>query len=200
MRQTVDGWVATLFMVNQQEERTLAASRRMRFGCSSPKSVCMESNGSRSSFSAKTRRQIFEDGSADPRRNRNAGDALPSPARVRCRPWNFGAFHLAEPLAERATQVETEWVPCSKCLSKPHVPPKMKKSRRSDDGHEDAGRLPKDELIASLRILRRPTAHGSSRSGQVDLPSEKLEGHEETAKRAVVLAHGRSNASRPTSI
>ena len=94
---------------------------------------------------------------------------------------------MPEPLAERATAVETEWAPISE------VPQQTPRSE-SDDSNlhgltldmKTLAEIPKSELIASLRRIE--IAYGiwiEAEKAKIANPSEKLIGHEGAAKRAV---------------
>ena len=94
---------------------------------------------------------------------------------------------LPEPLAERAMMVETEWVP------KFEVPQQTPRSEADDENlagltmdMKALTELPKEGLIASLRHIE--TAYRvwiKIEEAKLQLPPEKLEGHEEAARRAV---------------
>src|SRR5262249_24374754 len=94
---------------------------------------------------------------------------------------------LLQPSAERAVQVETEWIPCSEGP--------QQTARSEDDDENLAGmtldmkmlaELPKQGLIASLRQIE--TAYGiwiNAEQAKLTVATEKLVGHEGAAKRAV---------------
>src|SRR5262249_49477994 len=94
---------------------------------------------------------------------------------------------LPEPLAERATMVETEWAPVSA------VPQQTPRSEADDKNLEgltlDMKRLaemPKPELMASLRRIE--TAYGiwiQAEKNKVANPAEQLAGHQAAAQRAI---------------
>lgn len=94
---------------------------------------------------------------------------------------------LPEPLAERATAVETEWIP------RFEVPQQTPRSQADDENLSGLtldmkvlAELPKQELIGTLRRIE--TAYGiwiEAEQAKLTLSSEKLEGHKDAATRAV---------------
>ena len=94
---------------------------------------------------------------------------------------------LPEALAERATRVETEWVP------RFEVAQQTARSEADDKNligltmdMKILAELPKEELITTLRHIE--TAYGiwiKAEENKLSLPSEKLAGHEDAARRAV---------------
>jgi hypothetical protein len=94
---------------------------------------------------------------------------------------------LPEPLAERATIVETEWAPVGE------VPQQTPRSQ-DDDANlngltldmKSLAELPKAELLASLRKIE--VAYSiwiAAEKAKIANPAEKLAGHETAAQRAV---------------
>src|SRR5262249_43647507 len=94
---------------------------------------------------------------------------------------------LPAPSAERAVQVETEWIPCSEVS--------QQTARSEDDDKNLAGltldmktlaELPKEELITSLRHVE--SAYGlwiKTEQAKLAIPAEKLAGHEKAASHAI---------------
>jgi hypothetical protein len=188
MRLTPDGWVVALFMVNQQPERTGRGEPKDEVWVFQPKlrvrgvegqPIFVQRKGAKADLSK-----------MDPL-TREESETLEMLYRHQ-REFAVGhgiAVHatLPEPLAERATQVETEWVP------RFEVPQQTPRDAADDenlsgvvmDMKELAG-LPKPGLIASLRHIE--TAYRvwiRMESAKLTLPSEKLGGHEDAARLAV---------------
>jgi hypothetical protein len=94
---------------------------------------------------------------------------------------------LPEALAERAIQVETEWVPSFE------VPQQTPRSEADDENlagltldMKQLAEPPKAGLIASLRHIETDyRVWIKAEEAKLTLPSEKLAGHEEAATRAV---------------
>jgi hypothetical protein len=94
---------------------------------------------------------------------------------------------LPEPLAERAIQVETEWVPMFE------VPQQTPRSALDDENlsgltldMKALAELPEDGVVASLRYVEIAyRAWIKAEAAKLSLPSEKLEDHQEAARRAV---------------
>lgn len=188
MRLTADGWVVTLFMVNQQEERTRRGEPKDEVWVFQPKlrvhgteqqPVFVQRKGTKANLSK-----------MDPL-TREESETLEMLYRHQ---REFAVGHgisvhatLPEPLAERATQVETEWVP------RFEVPQQTPRSAADDENLDgvvmdmkDLAELPKSGLIASLRHIE--TAYRvwiKMEAAKLSLPAEKLAGHEDAAKRAV---------------
>jgi hypothetical protein len=111
------------------------------------------------------------------------------------------AVHATLPaaLAERATQVETEWVPCFE------VPQQTTRSA-ADDANlagltldmKDLAELPKADLIANLRLIAAAyQALITAEAAKLTVPAERLADHQDAAQRAVVgcqRAHERITA------
>lgn len=188
IRSTVNGWVVTLFMVNQQEERTRRGEAKDEVWIFQPR-IWVHSAEHQPIFVQ--RKNIKADLSKMDPLTREESETLDMLYRHQ---REFAVGHgisthatLPDPIAERATQVETEWVPTFE------VP--QQTARSADDDEQLAGltmdmkalaELPKDGLIASLRHIE--TAYGlwiKSEEAKVDRPAEKLEGHNAAAKRAV---------------
>ncbi len=94
---------------------------------------------------------------------------------------------LPEPLAERAITVETEWVPQFEVAQQ---------TARSDADDENLvsltldmkilAELPKQDLISTLRHIE--TAYGiwiKAEQNKLTLPTEKLAGYDDAARRAI---------------
>ncbi len=187
MRLTVDGWVVTLFMVNQQEERTRRGEPKDEVWVFQPK---VRVHGSPGESIFVQRKSAKADLSRMDPLTRDETETLEMLYRHQ---REFAVGHgisvhstLAEPLAERAIQVETEWVPTFE------VPQQTPRSA-ADDANlsgltmdmKALAEVPKNELITSLRYIEMAyTAWIKIEAAKLTLPSEKLEGHEEAAKRA----------------
>ena len=201
MRLTADGWVVTLFMVNQQEERTRRGEPKDEVWVFQPK---LRVHGSSQAPIFVQRKSAKADFSRMDPLTREETETLEMLYRHQ---REFAVGHgisvhstLPEPLAERASQVETEWVPMFE------VPQQTPRSAADDENlagltldMKALAELPKDELIISLRYIE--TAYRAwikIEAAKLTLPSEKLEGHEEAAKRAVSFLHAstRTHQSR----
>lgn len=188
VRQTDDGWVVTLFMVNQQEERTRRGEPKDEVWVFQPK---LRVHGSDSQPIFVQRKSAKADLSKMDPLTREESETLEMLYRHQ-REFAVGhgiAVHatLPEPQAEQATQVETEWVP------RFEVPQQTPRSAADDENLDgvvmdmkELAELPKSGLIASLRHIE--TAYRvwiKMEAAKLTLPTEKLAGHEEAAKRAV---------------
>lgn len=188
MRQTAEGWVVTLFMVNQQEERQGRNEPKDEVWVFQPK---LRVHGAEQGPIFVQRKGAKADLSKLDRLSREETETLDMLYRHR---REFAVGHgisvhatLPEPYAERATQVETEWVPS---FELPQQTP-----RSADDDENLAGltldmkelaELPKTGLIASLRHIE--TAYRiwiKTEEAKLSLPAEQLAGHEKAAKRAI---------------
>jgi Helicase conserved C-terminal domain len=188
MRLTADGWVVTLFMVNQQEERTRRGEPKDEVWVFQPK---LRVHGSNREPIFVQRKSSKADLSRMDPLTREETETLEMLYRHQ---REFAVGHgisvhstLAEPLAERAIQVETEWVPM---FEVPQQTPRSAADDKNLSGltmdMKALAELPKDELIVSLHYIE--TAYRAwikIKAAKLTLPSEKLEGHEEAAKRAV---------------
>jgi hypothetical protein len=188
MRSTADGWVVTLFMVNQQEERKGRNQPKDEVWLFQPK-LRVHGVGGLSIFVQ--RKNAKADLSRMDPLTREETETLEMLYRHQ-REFAVGhgiSIHatLPESLAERATMVETEWVP------KFEVPQQTPRSEADDENlagltmdMKALTELPKAGLIASLRHIE--TAYRvwiKTEETKLQLPPEKLEGHEEAARRAV---------------
>lgn len=188
IRSTADGWVVTLFMVNQQEERTRRGEPKDEVWVFQPK---LRVRGTEHQPIFVQRKNAKADLSKMDPLTREESETLEMLYRHQ-REFAVGhgiSVHATLPaaLAERATQVETEWVPM---FEVPQQTP-----RSADDDENLAGltmdmkalaELPKAGLIAGLRHIE--TAYQvwiKAEEAKLTLPVEKLVGHEEAAKRAV---------------
>ncbi|WP_446811556.1 DISARM system helicase DrmA [Methylomonas sp. 2BW1-5-20] len=188
IRSTADGWVVTLFMINQQEERKGRNEPKDEVWVFQPK-LKVYAADSQPIFVQ--RKNVKLDLSKMDPLTREESETLEMLYRHQ---REFAVGHgisvhasLAEPLAERAIQVETEWVPCFE------VPQQTPRSAADDENlaglsmdMKALADLPKEGLIASLRHIE--TAYRvwiKAEANKLTLPSEKLDGHEETARRAV---------------
>lgn len=188
MRLTADGWVVTLFMVNQQEERKRQGEPKDEVWVFQPK---MRIHGIEGQPIFVQRKNTKADLSKMDPLTREETETLEMLYRHQ-REFAVGhgiSIHstLPEPLAERAIQVETEWVPTFEV--------QQQTPRSADDDNNLVGltmdmkelaELPKDELIASLRHIE--TAYEiwiKMEAAKLTIPSERIKGHEEAAKRSV---------------
>ena len=188
MRLTADGWVVTLFLVNQQPERTRRGEPKDEVWVFQPK---LRVRGTEGQAILVQRKTLKADLSKMDPLTREETETLEMLYRHQ---REFAVGHgisvhasLPESSAERAVQVETEWVPCSE------VP--QQTARSEDDDENLAGltldmktlaELPKEGLIASLRHIE--TAYRiwiKAEQAKLTLPAEKLAGHENAAGRAV---------------
>ncbi len=188
MRLTADGWVVTLFMVNQQVERKNRNEPKDEVWVFQPK-LRVHGTGQQPMFVQ--RKSAKADLSKMDPLTREESETLDMLYRHQ---REFAVGHgisvhatLPEPLAERAHQVETEWLPSFE------VPQQTPRSAADDENlvgtvldMKDLAELPKAGLIASLRRIEM--AYGvwiKAEEAKLTLPSEKLAGHEDAAKRAV---------------
>jgi len=187
-RQTADGWVVTLFMVNQQEERTRRGEPKDEVWVFQPK---LEVHGHENQPIFVQRKNAKADLSKMDPLTREESETLEMLYRHQ---REFAVGHgisvhatLPEPLAEHATQVETEWVPR---FEVPQQTPRSVADDENLDGvvmdMKELAELPKPGLIASLRHIE--TAYRiwiKMETAKLSLPAEKLSGHEDAANRAV---------------
>ncbi len=188
MRMTPDGWVVTLFMVNQQEERTRRGEPKDEVWVFQPK---LRVHGADARPIFVQRKSAKADLSKMDPLTREESETLEMLYRHQ---REFAVGHgvsvhatLPEPQAERATHVETEWVPMFE------VPQQTPRSAADDQNlvgltmdMKALAELPKADLIAGLRNIE--TAYGiwiKVEAAKLTLPAEKLQGHEDAAKRAV---------------
>lgn len=188
MRLTSDGWVVTLFMVNQQEERKRHGEPKDEVWVFQPKLRVHGHEGQPIFVQRKSARADLS--KMDPL-TREETETLEMLYRHQ-REFAVGhgvSIHttLPGPLAERATQVETEWVPNYE------VQQQTPRSAMDDENlvgltmdMKELAELPKPSLIASLRHIE--SAYGvwiKTEEAKLLLPGERLKGHEDAAGRAV---------------
>jgi len=188
MRLTADGWVVTLFLVNQQAERTRAGEPRDEVWLFQPKLRVHGVDGEPIFVQRKSAKADLS--KMDPL-TREETETLEMLYRHQ-REFAVGhgiSIHatLPEPFAERATQVETEWVPQFE------VPQQTPRSADDDENlngvvmdMKELAELPKPGLIASLRHIE--TAYRvwiKMEASKLTLPAERLAGHEDAAQLAV---------------
>ena len=189
IRATADGWVVTLFIVNQQEERKARGEPRDVVWVFQPKlRVHASAEGQPVFVQRKNAKSDLSKMDALTREETETLEMLYRHQR------EFGVGHgvsvhstLPEPLAERATQVETEWVP------KFDVPQQTPRSAADDENltgltmdMKALAELPTAGLIANLRHIE--TAYRvwiKAEEAKLSLPMEALAGHEGAAQRAV---------------
>ncbi len=187
MRSTADGWVVTLFMVNQQEERKRQGEPKDEVWLFQPKLRIHSAEGQPVFVQRKSAK--IDLSKMDPL-TREETETLEMLYRHQ-REFAVGhgiSIHatLPEPLAERATQVETEWVPTFE------VPQQTPRSAADDENltgltmdMKDLAELPKPELIFSLRQIE--TAYEiwiKMEAAKLTIPGERLKGHEYAVKRS----------------
>src|ERR1035437_6014073 len=188
MRLTKDGWIVTLFLVNQQPERTRRGEPKDEVWVFQPK---IRVHGTEGQSIFDQRKGVTADLSKMDRLTREETETLEMLYRHQ-REFAVGhgiSIHatLPEPLAERATAVETEWIP------RFEVPQQTPRSQADDENligltldMKVLAELPKQELIGTLRHIE--TAYGlwiEAEEAKLTAPSEKLEFHQDAAKRAV---------------
>jgi hypothetical protein len=188
MRQTEHGWVVTLFMVNQQAERKGRNRPKDEVWVFQPK---LRVHGVEQQPIFVQRKGAKADLSKLDRLSREETETLGMLYRHR---REFAVGHgisvhatLPEPCAERATQVETEWVPNFE------LPQQTPRSETDDENlagltldMKELAELAKAGLIASLRHIE--TAYRiwiKAEEAKLNVPSEQLAGHETAAKRAI---------------
>jgi len=188
MRLTSDGWVVTLFMVNQQEERTRRGEPKDEVWVFQPKVRVHGSNQEPIFVQRKSAKANLSRMDSVTREETETLEMLYRHQR------EFAVGHgisihstLGEPLAERAMQVETEWVPM---FEVPQQTPRSASDDKNLSGMtldmKELAELPKEGVVASLRHIEAAyRAWIKMEAAKLTLPSEKLEGHEEAAKRAV---------------
>lgn len=187
IRSTADGWVVTLFMVNLQEERKGRGEPRDEVWVFQPK---LRVHGAEGQPIFVQRKNAKMDLSKMDALTREETETLEMLYRHR-REFAVGhgiSIHstLPEPLAVRASQVETEWVP------KFDVPQQTPRSAEDDENlagltmdMKALAELPTAGLIASLRHIE--TAYRvwiNAEEAKLSLPMEALLGHEDAAHRA----------------
>lgn len=188
MRSTSDGWVVTLFMVNQQEERQRRGEPKDEVWLFQPK---LRVRGIEHQPIFVQRKNAKADLSKMDSLTREETETLEMLYRHQ---REFAVGHgisvhatLPEPLAERATVVETEWVPSFE------VPQQTPRSAADDENltgltmdMKVLSEQPKEDLIASLRHIENAYQIWISiEQAKLTLPSEKLAGHEAAAKQAI---------------
>ena len=188
MRLTADGWVVTFFLVNQQPERTRRGEPKDEVWVFQPK---MRVRGTEGQPIFVQRKGVKADLSKMDPLTREETETLEMLYRHQ---REFAVGHgisvhatLPEPLAERADQVETEWIP------KFEVAQQTPRSAADDENltglildMKTLAELPKEELIDTLRHIE--TAYRlwiMAERAKLTLPSEKLAGHQDAAQRAV---------------
>ncbi len=188
MRLTSDGWVVTLFMVNQQEERQRRGEPKDEVWLFQPK---LRVRGAEHKPIFVQRKNAKADLSKMDALTREETETLEMLYRHQ---REFAVGHgisvhatLPKPLAERATFVETEWVPSFE------VPQQTPRSAADDENLSGVTmdmkvltEQPKQDLIASLRHIENAYQIWIRiEQAKLTLPSEMLAGHEAAAKQAI---------------
>lgn len=188
MRRTADGWVVTLFMVNQQQERSRRNEPKDEVWVFQPK---LHVHGVQHQPIFVQRKDFKADLARMDPLTREETETLEMMYRHH---REFAVGHgisvhatLPEPLAERATEVETEWVP------RFEVPQQTPRSPTDDENligvvmdMKELAELPKPSLVAALRRIE--AAYGiwiRVESSKVNLPEERLAEHKGAAHRAI---------------
>src|SRR5579872_6163208 len=188
IRHTSYGWVVTLFLVNQQEERKGHNEPKDEVWVFQPK---LRIRGTESEPIFCQRKNAKADLSKMDPLSREEMETM---AMLYRHHREFAAGHgvsvhatLPQPLAERATAVETEWVPISEVA--------QQTPRSEEDDANLSGlvldmkllaEMPKPQLISSLRKIE--LAYGlwiEGEKAKLTNPQEKLVGHEAAAQRAI---------------
>lgn len=178
-------WVVTLFLVNQQAARKQKRDEAWVF---QPK---IRVRGINNEPIFVQRKALKGDLSKLDPLTRDESETLDMLYR---RQHEFAVGHgiavhatLPEPLADRATQVETEWAPSFEVA--------QQTPRSAADDPNLSGltldmkaltEMPKDELLANLRIIAK--AYGvwiQAETAKLSAPGEKLEHHQKAAQRAI---------------
>lgn len=187
-RKSAGGWVVTLFMVNHQEERKRRGEPKDEVWVFQPK---LRVHGTDGQPIFVQRKNLKLDLSKMDPLTREESETLDMLYRHQ---REFAVGHgvsvhatLPEPLAERATQVETEWVP------RFEVPQQTPRSAADDVNlagltldMKALAELPKDALIANLRLVE--VAYRiwiDAEAAKLTLPAEQLGNHQAAAQRAV---------------
>ena len=188
MRRTSHGWVVTVFLVNQQEERKRQHEPKDEVWVFQPK---LRIHGVKNEPIFVQRKEAKADLSKMDPLTREEAETMAMLYRDH-REFAVGhgvSIHatLPERWAERATAVETEWAPISE------VPQQTPRSEADDSNLQgltldmkNLAEMPKPELIASLR--RVEIAYGlwiEAENSKIANPREKLTEHEAAAVRAV---------------
>lgn len=188
MRLVADGWVITLFMVNQQQERQRHGEPKDEVWVFQPKLRVHGAQQQAIFVQRKNAKANLDKMDPTTREETETLDMLYRHQR------EFAVGHgvavhatLPAPLAQRATQVETEWVP------RFDVPQQTPRAPADDENlagvvmdMKELAELPKIGLIASLRHIE--TAYRiwiKMEEAKLTLPAEQLAGHEDAAQRAI---------------
>jgi len=187
MRLSSDGWVVTLFMVNQQEERQRRGEPKDEVWVFQPK---IRVHGTDHQPIFVQRKNAKADLTKMDPLTRDETATLEMLYRHQ---REFAVGHgisvhatLPESMAERAVQVETEWIPQFE------VPQQTPRSAEDDENlagvvmdMKKLAELPKPALIASLRNIEKAYRIWiNAEAAKLSLPAELLDGHEEAAQRA----------------
>ncbi len=188
IRKTAYGWVVTIFLVNQQEERKGNRDPKDEVWLFQPK---LRVRGVDHEPIFIQRKEIKADLT---RMDPLTREEMETMAMLYRHHREFATGHgvsvhamLPEALAERATMVETEWAPVGE------VPQQTPRSQ-DDDANLNGltldmkalAELPKAELLESLRKIELAYAIWiAAEKAKIGNPAEKLAGHETAAQRAV---------------
>jgi len=188
MRLTKNGWIVTIFLVNQQPERTRRGEPKDEVWVFQPK---IRVRGTEGQPIFVQRKGVTADLSKMDPLTREETETLEMLYRHQ---REFAVSHgisvhatLPEPLAERATAVVTEWIP------RFEVPQQTPRSQADDENligltldMKVLAVLPKQELVGTLRHIE--TAYGiwiDAEKAKLTAPSEKLQAYQDAAKRAL---------------
>jgi hypothetical protein len=188
IRSTADGWVVTLFMVNQQEERERRGEPKDEVWVFQPK-LRVHSADHTPIFVQ--RKDAKADLSKMDQLTREETETLNMLYRHQ---REFAVGHgisvhatLPKPMAERASEIETEWVPSYDVAQQtPRSAADDKNLSGLTMDMKELAELPKERLIASLRCIESAYKIWIGiEQNKLTLLSEKLAGHEAAAERAV---------------
>jgi hypothetical protein len=188
IRRTKDRWVITIFLVNNQLERKERNEPKDEVWVFQPK---IRIRGVDNQPIFVQRKDVTADLSKMDPLTREETETLSMLYRHQ---REFAVGHgisvhatVPEPVAERATRVETEWAPISE------VPQQTPRTVADDPNlaglildMKVLADLPKTELVASLRVLEAAYRIWiEAEKAKVANASEKLAGHKEAATRAI---------------
>jgi len=188
IRRTNHGWVVTIFLVNQHKERKRPHEPKDEVWVFQPK---LRIRGVDNEPIFVQRKEAKADLSKmDP----VTRDEMETMAMLYRHHREFAVGHgvsihatLPEPLAERATAVETEWAPISEVAQQT---PRSEADDTNLQGLEldmkALAEMPKPDLVASLRRIELAYRIWiQAEKAKIAIPREKLAGHEAAAGRAV---------------
>ncbi|MEI6315094.1 MAG: hypothetical protein WCO89_09500, partial [Syntrophus sp. (in: bacteria)] len=188
IRHTVEGWIITVFLINQQEQQKQRKDEAWVF---QPKIIVLAPD--EAPIFIKRKRFSTDLSKMDPI-TREETETLEMLYRQHL---EFAVGHgvsvhvtIPTPFVDKATQIETEFMPEQEVAQQ--TPPAA-----DDPGFDtlrglsldmkDLAELPTADLITNLRIIEAAYADWiSSEQAKPDNPAEKLSDHEESAMRAIL--------------